>query len=424
MKKTLLVFMVAMLFGAWLIGHLERDSGYVLIALGETSVEMSLWFALAAVAGTALALWLVWALVSGIWLTLRQASRRVFVDGGERAHKRTARGLIDFIEGDWKHARKRLLRAAPKTSTPMINYLAAARCAYELGDREGALADLHRAEQSSDASELAVALTQARMQLSGQRYEQCLATLERVRRRAPKHPVVLDLLRQVYLALQDWDSLRVLLKDLRRYRIGSEEELDQLEQHLHLSQLRQAGLYTADLPLSERREALKLAWQKVPGRLQRRSEVLATYAQQLVLCHLVDDAEQLIRRTLPDHWHASLVRLYGLVHSSDPKKQLLAAETWLKQRPGDALLLLTLGRLSLRNQLWGRAREYFQSSLRLHEDPETFAELARLLAHLGEHKLSTAYYQKGLLMATDALPELPQPESAQEPAANIGDESS
>jgi HemY protein len=64
----------------------------------------------------------------------------------------------------------------------------------------------------------------------------------------------------------------------------------------------------------------------------------------------------------------------------------------------------------MRNQLWGKARDYFESSLKIQGSPEAFAEMARLLAHLGEHKRSTEYYQQGLLLTADHLPDLPMPE--------------
>ena len=124
---------------------------------------------------------------------------------------------------------------------PLINYLAAARSAYELGDQDEAFKLLHRAEQSAPNSELAVSLTQARMQLLDKKYEQCLATLERAKRVSPKHPVVLELLRRVYLEVQDWQGLRELLPELRRIKIGKPEELELLEEKLSLALLVETG---------------------------------------------------------------------------------------------------------------------------------------------------------------------------------------
>jgi HemY protein len=114
---------------------------------------------------------------------------------------------------------------------------------------------------------------------------------------------------------------------------------------------------------------------------------------------------------LKSNWDNQLVLRYGLLKNTDASRQLLRAEGWLKERPGNSALMLTLGRLSMRNKLWGKARDYFDSSLKIQGSPEACAELARLLAHLGEHELSTEYYQRGLLMTAATLPELPMPHS-------------
>lgn len=412
MKRALIVFILVMALGAFALSAMQADSGYVLIALGNTSIEMSLWFALLILFGGLGLIWLVLGILRGSFSAGRRASQRLFSGGSARAQRRTASGLVDFIEGNWKQAQRKLLKAAGKSDTPLINYLAAARSAYELGDRTTALELLHKAEQSSPNSELAVALTQARMQLMSKRYEQCLATLERVKRKAPQHPVVLELLRQVYVALHDWESLRELFPSLRAYGTQSEEQLDKLASELHRALLQQAGQHTRNQTPEQAKETLHAAWREVPSSLRKSPDVAQLYAQQLMDNGLAGEAETLVRKTLDKHWDSNLVRLYGLIVTTDPHQQLITAEAWLKKRPSDALLMLTLGRLSLRNQLWGKARDYFHSSLQLHMMPETCAELARLLAHMGEHKKSTEYYQQGLLLTTDALPELPQPKES------------
>ncbi|WP_347329922.1 heme biosynthesis HemY N-terminal domain-containing protein [Marinimicrobium locisalis] len=409
MKRALIIVVLAMVLGALTLGAIQADSGYVLIALGNTSIEMSFWLALFLLLGTLALIWLVLKLLRGSVKAGRKVSHSLFSGTSARAQRRTASGLVDFIEGNWKQAQRKLLRAAPKSETPLINYLAAARCAYEQGENHTALELLHKAEQSNPNSELAVALTQARMQLISRRYEQCLATLERVKRKAPQHPVVLDLLRQVYIALQDWDALKALMPSLRAYGNQGEADLDRLASQLHRALLEQAGQRARGLSPERARESLNHQWRDVPGALRKQPEVAELYARQLLANGLPKEAEAVVHKTLDKHWSPELVRLYGLIPAEDPGQQLITAEGWLKQRPADAVLMLTLGRLSLRNQLWGKARDYFQSSLKLHKHPEACAELARLLAHLGEHKKSTEYYQQGLLLTTERLPDLPLP---------------
>ena len=121
-------------------------------------------------------------------------------------------------------------------------------------------------------------------------------------------------------------------------------------------------------------------------------------------------AEKVILRALKQSWDSKLVREYGFVVGQDGAKQLAHAEAWLPAHPEDPQLLLTLGRLAARQELWGKARDYFEGSYRLERTAEVCAELGRLLVALGEPKLAGAYYREGLNLREPDLPELPMPE--------------
>lgn len=254
------------------------------------------------------------------------------------------------------------------------------------------------------------------MLLSDKKYERCIANLERAKKIAPHHPVVLDLLQQTYVLLEDWRSLKKLLPDLRRYKILSEPALAALELRLHRALLLQAGEKARRLTEGDATAVLKAEWDAVPRPYRRQVEVVKAYAEQLISVGNESAAESALRKELNHEWSDALIALYGRVQGKDVKRQLLIAENWLKERPGNADLQLALGRLSLRNEQWNRAREYFESSLKLQKSPETYAELARLLAHLGEHQSSTEYYQRGLSLTTTGLPNLPLPSANPNPA--------
>ncbi|TQV70778.1 hypothetical protein FKG94_20850 [Exilibacterium tricleocarpae] len=410
--RTLFFFAcLALLGGAALFYLMDSHSGYVLIALDNTSVEMTFWLAILLVLGIFAILWAaVWLLRNSTGV-LAAGANRVLYGHVRSVQKRTARGLIDFMEGNWKQAKRHLLRSAHKADTPLINYLAASRSAFELGEKEEALALLHKAEESTPTSELAVALTQARMQLLAKQYEQCVATLERAKKISPKHPVVLELLKLSYTQLRDWKALQKILPDLQRHKVYQPEEIETIEHDIYLALISDTGERAKRLLGAERLKLLEETWQTLPSHMQKHPGMVAAYVEQLNANGDEVAAESLLRRTLIKKWDERLVRLYGLVKGEDVQKQLLTAESWLQDSPGSAALMLALGRLCLRNELWGKARDYFESSLRLHKNPDTFAELARLLAHLGEHERSTEHYQQGLLMMTDGLPELPMPQT-------------
>ena len=135
----------------------------------------------------------------------------------------------------------------------------------------------------------------------------------------------------------------------------------------------------------------------------REPDLLAVYAEQLRHLGAEDEAQTLLQNALKQSYDVALVRLYGLLHGRDAGRQLQVAEGWLKQHPQDASLLLTLGRLCMHNQLWGKARTYLESSLSVQRHPETCAELARLLAQMGELERSNSLYQEGMRLLDERL---------------------
>ena len=139
------------------------------------------------------------------------------------------------------------------------------------------------------------------------------------------------------------------------------------------------------------------------------AELLLAYARQLRALGAQEEAEEVLRKALKQGYDERLVRLYGQLRGRDPARQLQTAEALLKQHPQAPQLLLALGRLSLQNGLWGKAREYFEISLEFARSPEACAELARLLASQGEAEQSNRLLQELLVLQGQRLPELPQP---------------
>jgi HemY protein len=401
--RSFLYFCLFLVVGAGLFQLISEGAGYILIVWGKTSIEMSLWFSLLALVFILFVLWIAITLLRGGFSGLRKAKHKIFGFGNEKAQAQTVDGLIDYIEGNWPDARRKLRRSAGKVKAPIINYLAAARSAYEMGDEESALALLHKAETSTERGGLAVALTQVRMQLGNKQYEQALATLERASSINPEHPDVLRLRQQVYLALKDWSSLKALIPLLAKNNILSSEERKKLERYLYQQQF--FGLIERQQAASkeDQKTALNQLWSETPSYLQQDKSLITFYVKQLIKLGDSDAAEKLLAKSLDQHWLTEWIDLYGLLQSSDSVKQLKKAEAWAIKHDNNASLLLALGRLCLQNKQWGRAVDYFEKSLSHESRSETYAELARVKDFLGEKEKSAAYFKKGLMMSSGAL---------------------
>ncbi|MEX1668627.1 heme biosynthesis protein HemY [Zhongshania guokunii] len=400
--KIFIAVLLALALAAGLAAAIQQDSGYILIAYGQTTVEMTIWVGLAV-----LTVFLL--LVMFIFASLRRGAKVGDSIGSFWSVRRAARGrshttlgMIAFIEGNWAKSRKLLTDSAKDTETPLINYLLAARASNQLGDASGSRHYLGLAEETSNKASIAVALTQAEMQVENGQLEEALATLTRARRNAERHPSVLTLLKKVYIGLRDWGSLLALIPDLRKHSGLSEERLAELEREALMGQLEhlaQQGDVTG----------LQQWWKHVPRSWHKDAGLLLAYSRVLVAAGDSSGAEKLLRQSLKLQWHSDLLKFYGLIAGSDVAKQLSAAEAWQKDHSDDPVLLLTLGRLSLRNELWGKAREYFEQAYQRSPNAEVCFELGRLMSNLDEPAAAERFTQEALQLQSQSLPSLPQP---------------
>lgn len=413
MKKLFIALLIFLAVGAWLGEKMIKDSGYVLIAYDQTTIETSLWVLLVVcIVGFILLHWLINLLTHTRLPTARLHAWREHRNQ-RISRRKTLKGLTLLSEGNWAQAQKQLAQAAEKSDLPLINYLSAARAAHEQNNDQATDELLQKARSSTPEAEVTVAITQAEIQLSRGQLEPCLATLLRLRTLAPKNSYVMKLLKDVYLRLNDWEALAKLLPSLRSHQALKPEELEELTQHCYSRILEESvsklPIETAD---DERLQALGKAWHTLPSDQTQESSLVQRYTELLVSLGAESRAEQNLRDLIKRKWDEKLVNLYGRINGENAKKQLDQARSWFKKHPESPALLLSLGRLSLRNQHWGQAVKYFEQSLELEPSAETLGELTRLLRHLGETEQAQALLQQNLNLIAAGLPELPMPEKA------------
>ncbi|MCY1402624.1 Protein HemY [compost metagenome] len=318
-------------------------------------------------------------------------------------------GQLDLAEGRWAGAQKHLQRAAEAEQQPLLYYLGAARAANELGHYEECDSLLERALERQPQAELAIALSHAQLQMDRGDTEGAQVTLQAMKERHPRNVQVLRQLQRLYQQRGDWPALIRLLPELRKDKALPAAELAELERRAWGENLSLAGHQEQQGEAG--RQALELAWQQLTAAQRQEPQLTVAYAEQLRQFGAEVEAEEVLRSALKRNYDSHLARLYGLVRGSDSARQLQTAEGWLKQHPEDPSLLLTLGRLSLQNRLWGKARDYLESSLRIERHPEACAELARLLAQLGDTGRSNQLFQEGLGLLDKRLLALPLPEA-------------
>ena len=385
-----LIFVLIVLFASVTLAlAVMHDPGYVLIARTPWSVEMPLTvFAISLVLGFG-AMYAVVRAAIRLWNTPRNVTQWRRRQRTRRAREALVQGLISLSEGNWEKAEKQLLSDIGHSETSSINYLAAAFVAQARGNTEKRDEYLALAHGGMPGHALATGMAQAQLQILAHQNERALATLSQLRTMDPKHPRVLGLLAQTYRELHDWESLANVIPELRKHKALPAPEIDALELEARRELLMLA------LP-SGAASVLKQAWNAIPHHLRRHPDLVAIYARHLMTQGAMDDAEKLLATALGNGWNEDLVRLYGLVQATDPAVQLETAEGWLATQSDSPVLLLTVGRLAVRNKLLDQAREYLEKSILLHGPAEAYQELADLLEQRGEHEKALGYYRHAL----------------------------
>ena len=405
------IYFLAALAGIFLLANIMvSDNGYVLISYNNATFETTLWGMLVLVMVVSGLSWLAWLLIkllfgvtSLVYPITREARQR-------QARKLTTRGFVEFTQGHWKKAERYLSKAAESGDTPLLNYLAAARAAHENDNHQASAEYLRQADRKEPGSELAIGITQSQLQLSSGQLEQALATLTKLHKQHPRHAYVLKMLKQAYCRLHDWQALATLLPQLKKQKIADDQEIGQLEQKCYAALFEQA--YNKGRSFNIKEERIKPAsqvWNNLSSALKRDPEMIYRYAECLTQLNAESKAESVLRERLGKYFSSDMILLFGKIKGRDTSKQLHFAESLLNERPNDAALLLTLGRLALRNELWGKAREYFEASLRHQRNVDTYNELGRLMAHMEDHEGSSRYFQEGLRLAADSVVDLPLP---------------
>jgi HemY protein len=218
--------------------------------------------------------------------------------------------------------------------------------------------------------------------LDDRRYEDALEALHELSRSGPKRIATQRMLMKAHQRLGHWDEVRRLAAALGKRGVLAEVAAAQLRITAQIEALRQQG-----------RDAGVLAacWQRTEDKLDAR--VARTAAQLFIALADFRRAREIIAAALETEWSEELVLLYADCLGEDALAQIERAERWLRARPRDSALLLTLGRLCLRQELWGKAQSYLEASLSEHEWRSAHIALAQLFDRIGKPDEANRHYR-------------------------------
>ncbi|MDH5434085.1 MAG: heme biosynthesis protein HemY [Gammaproteobacteria bacterium] len=386
----LIIIILGGLFGSWL----KDWPGFVIVAYEKTTYEMRLWFAIALVVLAAIILLLLIVLIRWLLSSFTSFKSWTGTFNWRRSRKKTIDGMLAFSEGRWQAAENAMVTAAKNSDTKLINYLIAAQAAQQQNAAARRDAYIRQAHKAEPDAKVAIGLTQARLQLQHEQYEQALASLKELRSQNASHPYVLKLLCRLFEILQDWEQMLELLPHLKKHKVFEELEQKRIEENTVEGLLIKLGD-------KDGISAVEKKWQELPTGLKNSRENILTYAGLLVQYDKMNEAEQMLKPLIKKNVDASVLALYGKV-ITDPVKQLTFLETWSRtavNAPRE--VFLTMGKIAFNAKLWGKAKDFLEQAILIKPSAESYLMMAKTLEKLDSPSEAARYYKKGLEFAGD-----------------------
>ena len=368
----------------------RNSTGYVVIVDAPWRIELSLNLLVLLVFAGYFAFYILARLVT----TLVAIPRRVRAYREERTRTRNRQSLNDallaFFQGRYASAEKSAAAALLGDETKGVAAIIAARSAHELGrftEREQFLDQAKGAAPEVDQARLT---TLADLLVSQGRHEEALAVLKDLSARDSRNLRLLRLKLQAEQALHNWDEvLDTAAALLRLGGIGPAEEAA-VRRAAHLGNLNRNAQDPA---------ALAAYWKQLPTQMRLDPAVAVTGARYHLALGGNAEAQAIVEAALEHEWNPSLVAVYGDAAGDDALRQIERAENWLREHARDPALLLALGKLCMRQGLWGKAQSYIEASLALEPTHDGHMTLASLMEKIGKPQEAEKHFRRSAQLA-------------------------
>ena len=371
------------------------NEGYVLLVLPPWRAEVSLnLFVLAAIAG----FFVIYLLARAVSHTLA-LPRAVAQFRQRRNQEKAALALRDawrlLQEGRYGHAMRCAEKARPDHAGAGMLALAGWRAAHALRDAERSAQWALRV-RAHDTSGLQAArlMTEAEFALEDRRFDDARDALQQYAALEGRHIAAMRLSVRAEQGLGNWREVARLVRQMEKHQALTAEQA---------APIRSRAVREALHGLRDDPAGLMRYWRELDDGDRAEPSLALETARALAAAGDSRESRRVIEDALDDGWDAGLVLAYGECgQAGEPAGDVLGriaqAEKWLQRMPRDGVLLLTLGRLCRRQQLWGKARSYLEAALAIAPSRIAHVELAQLLDQLEESALAARHYRAAAVL--------------------------
>ncbi len=290
-----------------------------------------------------------------------------------------------MLEGRYGRAFAQAIAAHNAGASPGLAALLAARAAHAMRELKRCDEWLAKAALHDNEVRAARLMTEAEFALADRQYDIAADRLETLRSGGARQIAALRLSLQVAAARADWAEVLRLARQLASHRALTTDQAAPLVRRAHLESLREREGDASALPRY---------WKAIPKSEREDGGLVRGAAPLLAAVGEADLGAEAIAHALDAQWDSQLAELFGHIEGGTVVERIANAERWLRSQRADERLLLTLGRLCIQQQLWGKAQSYLEASLSIAPSRAAHLELARLGERIGREDLATRHFRR------------------------------
>jgi HemY protein len=386
--RWILLLVAAAAVAAFCWHWVAEDPGYVLVRFRGFTAQTTLLVAVMLVL-------VAWLLAVALWRLARWPFGAFSRRHRKVSQQRLAEGLVALMEGRHGDAERDLNRASRLDTLRGPALLAAAEASSRRGEQARALESLDEAAQVAPR---AARVLRARVLRRDGKPTEAMALLIPEADNGSLSPGGWREYALAALASGDVRRARAALEPLQKSGVLGNRGYAALE----------TQVLVASLHAATDGAVLNTLWSQLPKAQRRAPAVIDAYARKAASYGLVLPAMDEVESALRREWSSQLVETYSMLVGDDLDARLRRAEGWLDGHPNDASLQLALGRMCVRKNLVGKARQYLERSLALAPSAGAWEALGDLYTNQGDAALAQRCYRNAIALARgDATEPLP-----------------
>ncbi|SEI83141.1 heme biosynthesis protein HemY [Paraburkholderia diazotrophica] len=383
-----LAFLFAIAVALALVGRF--DTGQVLLVYPPYRVDISLNLFVVGLIVTFIVMYVLLRIVRNIWGMPRRVAAYRARQRVAKAHSALRDAIANLYAGRFSRAEKAARDSLANPDNKGAAGLIAANAAHRM--HEYARRDEYLAQIDATDWQDARLMATADMRADGRDADGALLALTEMQSQGGRRIHAQQIALRAQQQLKNWGEVLKLVKTLEK------------REAIHPAVAVRLRQLAAENLLRDRRhnaDALLELWHSLTP-TERHSPRLADLAAELLVAlNRPQEARKIVEEALAQNWDARLLRRYPDTTGGDALPLIQKAEGWRKERPDDADLLFTLGRLCLHQQLWGKAQSFLEQALK-QADNETLKirshrALARLHEQLGDASKASEHYRESAL---------------------------